>query len=172
MSDYRRVYIPGGCYFFTVVTYRRQAIFADGRNVARLRQAFKAVKAKRPFELTAAVVLPDHLHCIWQLPEGDANYSVRWQMIKTDFSRSMTTEVKADAAKTVWQPRFFEHCIRDEADFQRHLDYIHYNPVKHGLTDSPANWPHSSFRRFVAGGEYPLHWGNAGVPASADFDCE
>ncbi|TPQ28926.1 REP-associated tyrosine transposase [Methylomonas koyamae] len=172
MSDYRRVYIPGGCYFFTVVTYRRQPIFADERNVAWLRQAFKIVKAKRPFELTAAVVLPDHLHSIWQLPDGDADYSTRWQMVKTAFSRQLSAPVRSDGTKTVWQPRFFEHCIRDEADFHRHLDYIHYNPLKHGLADAPASWPHSSFLHFVARGWYPLNWGDGGIPASADFDRE
>lgn len=158
MSDYRRLYLPGATYFFTVVTYRREPIFADEQKVEWLRQAFQTVKAKRPFESLAAVVLPDHLHCIWRLPEGDSDFSTRWQMIKTAFSRRMPATI-GKGGKRIWQPRFFEHCIRDEDDFTNHLDYIHYNPVKHGLVASPAKWPHSSFRRFVASGRYPENWG-------------
>lgn len=172
MSDYRRLYVPGGTYFFTVVTYRRQPIFADGQKVEWLRQAFQTVKAKRPFDLLAAVVLPDHLHCILRLPENDRNFSSRWQMIKTAFSRHIPTQVRKDGAKTIWQPRFFEHCIRDEDDFRKHLDYIHYNPVKHGLADTPAAWPHSSFLRFVSKGWYPANWGVAAIVELEEWNCE
>ena len=94
MSDYRRVYIPGGTYFFTLVTYRRQPIFADGGRVEQLRQSFREVKAKRPFDLLAVVVLPDHLHCLWCLPEGDADFSTRWQMVKTSFSRRIPAKTR------------------------------------------------------------------------------
>lgn len=133
MSNYRRVYIPGGTYFFTVVSYRRQPLFAGDGRVEQLRQSFREVKAKRPFGLLAAVVLPDHLHCLWRLPEDDADYSTRWQMVKADFSRHIPAKIKKGGAKTILQPRFYDHCIRDESDFHKHLDYIHYNPVKHGL---------------------------------------
>ncbi|MCQ8103511.1 transposase [Methylomonas sp. SURF-2] len=128
-----------------------------------LRQAFREVKNKRPFDLLAAVVLPDHLHCIWRLPPDDADFSSRWQMVKTAFSRRISARVKADGAKTVWQPRFYEHCLRDESDFRRHLDYLHYNPVKHGLAHSPADWPHSSFKHFVNRGWYTHDWAAAGL---------
>ena len=116
----------------------------------KLRQSFLEVKAKRPFELLAAVVLPDHLHCLWCLPESDADFSTRWQMVKTSFSRRIPAQKRKDGAKSIWQPRFYDHCIRDESDFQKHLDYIHYNPVKHGLAYSPGEWPYSSFAHFVA----------------------
>ncbi|MEI8572813.1 transposase [Methylomonas sp. LW13] len=172
MSDYRRLYVPGGLYFFTVVAYRRQPIFADIQRVALLRQAFQEVKCKRPFDITAAVILPDHLHCLWLLPEGDFDYSTRWQMIKTAFSRRVSASVKKDGAKTIWQPRFFEHCIRDESDFNKHLDYIHYNPVKHGLALSPGEWPHSSFQRFVDAGFYPASWGCTLAADITDLGCE
>lgn len=159
MSDYRRVYISGGTYFFTVVTYQRQKLFSDNQNVEWLRQAFKTVKHKRPFEMPAVVVLPDHLHCLWSLPKGDADFSTRWQMIKTAFSRRISNGVRADGSKNIWQPRFYEHCIRDESDYDRNLDYIHFNSVKHGLVASPGEWTHSSFHRFVGKGWYSKNWG-------------
>lgn len=172
MSDYRRVYIPGGTYFFTLVTYRRQKIFADSSNVELLRKSFREVKAKRPFQLVAAVILPDHLHCLWCLPDADADFSSRWQMVKTGFSRRIPAQVRADDTKTIWQPRFYEHCLRDESDFQKHLDYIHYNPVKHGLVATPGEWPHSSFARFVAFGWYASDWGGAEPPDVMDLGHE
>ncbi len=159
MSNYRRLTIRGGTYFFTVVTYRRQPIFTDDARVELLRHAFREVKAKRPFDVVAAVILPNHLHCLWNLPEDDADFSTRWQMIKTSFSRRIPAKIRKDGSKTVWQPRFYEHCIRDERDFHNHLDYIHYNPVKHGLVSSPELWLYSSFKHFVALGYYPSGWG-------------
>lgn len=160
MSNYRRLYIPGGTYFFTLVGYRRQPIFADEQRVMLLRQAFREVKNKRPFELLAAVILPDHLHCLWSLPCGDADFSTRWQMVKTAFSRRVPAEVKINGSKMVWQPRFYEHCLRDDVDFHKHLDYIHFNPVKHGLAATPGEWPYSSFKRFVRLGWYEPNWGD------------
>ncbi len=109
MSDYRRLYIPGGSYFFTVVTYERQYLFTTAQRVKELRQAFSYVKMRRPFAIVAAVVLPDHLHCLWQLPDGDCDFSTRWQMIKTEFSRRIPSPAGKDGAKTIWQPRFWEH---------------------------------------------------------------
>jgi putative transposase len=172
MSDYRRVYIPGGTYFFTLVTYRRQPIFSYDGRVELLRRSFREVKSKRPFDLLAAVILPDHLHCLWCLPEGDADFSTRWQMVKTSFSRRIPAEIIKDGAKTIWQPRFFDHCIRDESDFHKHLDYIHYNPVKHGLVSSPGEWPYSSFARFVALGWYTSSWGDVVPPDVEDMEHE
>jgi putative transposase len=156
MSDYRRLYTPGGTYFFTVVTACRRPLFADPHNVQLLRHAFRYVRERRPFEIAAAVILPDHLHCLWRLPEGDEDFSTRWQMIKTAFSRRLPA---SGGAKVIWQPRFWEHLIRDEEDLRRHLDYIHFNPVKHGLVADPGAWEPSSFRRFVKTGWYAPGWG-------------
>ncbi len=164
MSDYRRAFIPGGVYFFTVVTYHRRPIFAVPENVTLLRAAFHHVMAHRPFIIDAIVVLPDHLHCIWRMPEGDVDFSGRWREIKKYVSKRIGADGKRSREKNVWQRRFWEHCIRNEEDSQRHMDYIHYNPVKHGLSSSPAQWPHSSFHKAVAAGWYDVNWGNVGQP--------
>jgi putative transposase len=159
MSDYRRCYLPGGCYFFTVVTYRRRPLFGRPERVELLREAMRDVKRRRPFEIQAMVVLPDHLHAVWQLPEGDADFSRRWRDIKHDVSARIDTPVNRRGEKEVWQRRFWEHAIRNEEDWRRHLDYVHYNPVKHGLVRAAGDWPYSSFRRAVAEGRYPPEWG-------------
>ena len=172
MGNYRRLYLPGGTYFFTVVTYQRKPYLANDTRINLLRHAFREVKAKRPFDFVAAVILPNHLHCLWNLPIDDADFSTRWQMIKTAFSRHIPVKVRKDGAKTVWQPRFYEHCIRDENDFHRHLDYIHYNPVKHGLVSAPIDWPYSSFKRFVALGWYEENWGEIAPPDVSDMEHE
>lgn len=168
MSDYRRVYIAGGAYFFTVVAHQRRPIFADVGNVDTLREAIRHVRARRPFDLTAIVVLPDHLHCIWRFGGSDVDFSTRWQMIKARFSRR-----SADLVKPVWQPRFWEHAIHDDDDLRQHLDYIHYNPVKHGYAHAPVDWPWSSFGKFVRKGWYERGWGAAGdVRAIRDLNLE
>lgn len=172
MSDYKRLYLPGGTYFFTLVTHHRRPFLAAPEVVGQLRKAARYVQGRRPFELLAAVILPDHLHWLWTLPPDDADYSVRIQMLKTAFSRAMPAPVRGSGYKTVWQPRFWEHCIRDEADFHRHLDYLHYNPVKHGLVNSPAAWPYGSFARYAAKGWYAEHWGMTEPPSIHQMDCE
>jgi putative transposase len=118
----------------------------------------------------AIVLLPDHLHTIWLMPTDDAKYSLRWSAIKGHFSRNwlaltgdespITPAQEREGRRGVWQPRFYEHLIRDETDLISHADYLHYNPVKHGLADRPVDWPWSSFRRFVAEGHYPPGWGD------------
>jgi len=118
------------------------------------------------------VILPDHLHCLWRLLEGDADYSTRWQMVKADFSRHVPAQTRKGGAKTVWQLRFYDHCIRNENDFHKHLDYIHYNPVKHGLASAPREWPHSSFERFVTLGWYPCNWGEMAPANIENIECE
>ncbi len=123
--------------------------------------------AQRPFQLEAIIILPDHLHCLWQLPEGDADYSNRWKMLKGYVMRHTR-----DLNGPVWQPRFWEHLIRDEDDRQRHMDYIHFNPVKHGLTNDPATWPASSFKRFQERGVYPSGWGMIEPPNIAAMQLE
>lgn len=164
---YRRAFIPGGSFFFTLVTERRRTLFNDENNVEILRQAFRNVKAKRPFYIDAMVVMPDHLHCIWTLPANDADFSTRWRLIKTWFSKHCPAEMRETPdsvgqhkkQQAVWQQRFWEHALRDEKDFAQHVEYIHYNPVKHGYVDAPEQWPFSSFHRYVQAGIYPPDWG-------------
>jgi len=174
MSCYRRNYEKGGIYFFTLVTYKRQKIFI-GHFIDLLRVSFKKTMAKTPFRIEAIVVLPDHMHCIWQLPEGDNDFSARWKGIKAEFSKRyqqkfggiklpVSASMKKKGEVGIWQRRFWEHTIRDEKDFRIHCDYIHYNPVKHGYARNPNQWPYSSFRLFVEAGVYDEVWGSMQEP--------
>jgi putative transposase len=165
--QYRRAFTPGATLFFTVVTHNRRPLLQSEDAVETLRAAFRAVRATRPFAIDAMVVLPDHVHSLWTLPTDDADFATRWRLIKTWFTKHSPVDQRgpqdtARAAKqgqAVWQHRYWEHRIRDEDDYARHVDYIHYNPVKHGWAKSPAEWPYSSFRRYVAAGTYPADWG-------------
>ncbi|MBT9311335.1 REP-associated tyrosine transposase [Leptothoe kymatousa] len=165
--QYRRAKTPGAIYFFTVVTYNRQHLFTTDDTIQLLRQAFYVIKQNHPFDIDAIILLPDHLHCIWTLPDGDADFSMRWRLIKAYFSRYCPEAYKCQRSlarlrkkeQAIWQRRFWEHQIRDERDFERHVDYIHYNPVKHQLVNAPKDWPYSSFRRFVVQGVYADDWG-------------
>ncbi len=168
MGNYRRLYVTGGCYFFTVVCWQRRPIFAIPENVAALKTAFRQVMRERPFSIDAIAILPDHLHCLWRLPEGDDDFSGRWREIKKTFTR----RVRRSEQERIWQPRFWEHWIRNEEDWRRHMDYIHYNPVKHGLAQAPRDWPFSSFRRAVEKGWYDEHWGESCPEDIADLDWE
>lgn len=164
---YRRINAPGGTFFFTQVTFERRRIFADEGAVEQLRQAFRYVMLRHPFTIEAAVVLPNHLHMIWRLPPSDSDYSSRWRLIKGhityhrkdggDMPATESRRLKGERA--VWQRRFWEHLIRDERDWQRHVEYIHYNPVKHGLVQAPVEWKYSSFHNHVKQGLYPADWG-------------
>jgi putative transposase len=140
--------------------------------VERLRNAARYTQQRRPFAFLAGVILPDHVHVIWHLPEQDADYSNRWKILKTAFSRQIPGTALPDGSRDLWQPRFWEHAIRDEADYQRHLDYIHYNPVKHGWAAAPRDWPQSSFQRYVRRGWYPQDWGLTEPNHLRDMDCE
>lgn len=166
MPNYRRLYVPGGTYFFTVVTHRRQPLFAEPANVQALRTAVRRVRDERPFQLAAAVVLPDHLHMIWTLPHGDSDYSRRLRLIKQRFTLTAPRRPVGPRSQ-LWQRRFREHLIRDENDLRRHLDYVHYNPVKHGLVQRPQEWPYSSLKRYEAAGLYESGWG-ACAPTEID----
>jgi putative transposase len=165
--NYRRSFASGGTFFFTLVTYDRRPILSSPETVDLLRNAFRYTMERMPFTMAACVILPDHLHCIWTLPAESGDFSTRWRLIKSHFTNhwAVTHETIAVASrtrkgeKTVWQRRFWEHRIRDEMDFNRHVEYIHYNPVKHGLASSPAEWPYSSFRKYVKDGIYPKDWG-------------
>ncbi len=168
---YRRVFISGASYFFTFVTHRRAAFFSDPVEIERYRHAVKKVQGERPFTLEAEVILPDHIHTLWTLPEGDADYPTRVRLIKAAFTRATVrqeiTRSESRSAKreqTVWQRRYWEHTIRDERDFQAHLDYIHINPVKHGLVAAAREWPHSTFHEWVERGVYDAWWGSGDMP--------
>ncbi|MCY1408675.1 REP-associated tyrosine transposase [compost metagenome] len=169
MPEYRRAAVSGGTYFFTVVTERRQHILTNPDIRQALRHAIQDVRKTRPFQIDAWVMLPDHLHAIWTLPDGDADFSNRWRLIKHHVSNAcgdryfrtdlMTSRRSAKRQSTLWQQRFWEHRIRNEQDFQQHFDYLHGNPLKHGLVCRVQDWPWSSFHRCVRQGIYPLDWG-------------
>ncbi len=155
MSNFKRLYLDGGCYFFTVVTHKRRRWLTTPEARHRLREAMTRVRVRYPLIVDAIVLLPDHLHCIWRLPEGDSDFSTRWRLIKHFVSTGPTLRAQAP----LWQPRFWEHAIRNEDDWRRHMDYIHFNPVKHGLAERPGDWPYSSFTRAVEKGLYEPGWG-------------
>ena len=169
MPEYRRSQLQGGTFFFTVVTFRRQPILTSTNARAILHSAWARVNERYPFITDAVCLLPDHIHCIWTLPEGDSNYSLRWGEIKKMFSKAYLKQIgtgekrnesrqkRGEAA--IWQRRFWEHTIRDLDDYHRHLDYIHYNPVKHGLVKNVSDWVWSSFHQFVKAGYYECDWG-------------
>ncbi len=155
--DYRRFHVPGATVFLTLVTHRRQPVLAHPSARTALRDAMKHVAARHPFKLAAFVVLPDHCHLLWHLPEDDGDFSRRVRLIKHHMAR------QAGLSNPLWQARFWDHLIRDETDFIRHLDYIHYNPVKHGHVERAWDWPDSSFRHFVTRGRYEPDWGVSGT---------
>jgi putative transposase len=163
MTRYRRNFVPGGTFFFTVnLADRRLCLLVE--HIELLRAAFRLVRARHAFTMPAVVVLPDHLHAIWSMPEGDADYATRWQLIKAAFSRAVprgefiSSSRAGKGERGIWQRRYWEHTIRDEEDFARHLDYIHINPVKHGFVTRVGEWKHSSFHQFVREGVYPADW--------------
>ena len=173
MSDYRRNYVPGGTFFFTVVTNGRRPILVS--DVARhaLRQAFREVRSRHPFSITAIVLLPDHLHTVWTLPPDFADYSLLWRQVKSRFTQlylqhggvesGVSTSRDLKGERGVWRRRFYEHTVRNEQDLKRCVDYIHINPLKHGLVERVQDWPWSSFHRYVPLGEYAPNWGNAPI---------
>jgi putative transposase len=163
MPDYRRARFDGSIYFFTVTLADRSSTLLVSE-VDRLRRAYRTVQEDHPFETMAICILPDHLHTIWSLPAGDADFSTRWNRIKSSFSRGLEAMPRspskiAKREKGIWQRRYWEHAIRDETDLERHVDYIQFNPVKHGYVTRAVDWPHSSFHRFVEQGTLPADWG-------------
>ena len=200
MPQYRRSRIEGGTYFFTVVTFERRRILTTEESRTLLRSAWLDVCQRFPFKTIAICLLPEHIHCIWSLPEGDANYSVRWKEIKRLFSKGWSQanqkmcvgnethgsgalgthptneEIRSDSRlkrgeAAIWQRRFWEHTIRDQDDLNRHIDYIHYNPLKHGLIDRVVDWPWSSFHRYVSAGNYEIDWGDLAAPNVIEMVC-
>jgi len=173
MTNYRRNFVSGGSFFFTVNLAERQVrLLTD--NIALLRSAFRYARARHPFTVDAIVVLPDHLHATWTLPEGDADYALRWRMIKASFSRSLPQGERVSESRAakgergIWQRRYWEHTLCDENDYVRHADYIHSNPVKHGHVRRVRDWPYSLFHRMGRLGVYPEDWaGDAGNDGGA-----
>jgi putative transposase len=171
---YRRARVPGGTYFFTVNLADRRTDFLV-RYIDDLRESLDKVKKAHPFALLSMAVMPEHLHSIWRLPEGDADYPARWGLIKAGFSRRLNaTEHVRLSRKTkrergIWQRRYWEHQIRDDADLARHIDYIHYNPVKHGLVERPVDWPHSTLHAYIKRGIVSADWGEDTVTETNSF---
>jgi putative transposase len=163
MTNYRRNFLSGGSFFSTVNLAERRLRLLTA-HIDLLRQAFRNVRRRHPFDIEAIVVLPDHLHAVWTLPEDDADFALRWRLIKTIFSRGLPAGERISASRAgkaergIWQRRYWEHTLRDEKDFARHVDYIHFNPVKHGHVKRVKDWPYSSFHRMVKLGIYPLDW--------------
>lgn len=185
MSRYRRLFISGGQFFFTLVTEHRRPILTSDLARRCLRNAITSVQIQWPFEMTAIVLMPDHLHTIWTMPPGDSNYSLRIMRIKALFTREFLLHNGNEAVtilskqrrgeRGVWQRRFWEHAIRNEHDFENHYHYLHYNPVKHAYVKCVRDWPYSSFHRNMKRGLYPEKWGymDYGKPSEViDLDCE
>jgi putative transposase len=165
MPDYRRHFVAGGTWFFTVnLADRSQALLTQ--HIGLLRDVVRQVRSRHSFLIDAMVVLPDHLHALWTLPQDDSDYPMRWRLIKSGFSRALPLAEIRSASRVghgergVWQRRYWEHAIRDETDFERHVDYIHYNPVKHGHAVSAHEWPYSSFHQYVRDGLLRKDWGS------------
>src|SRR4051812_21948277 len=163
MPQYRRAKISGFTFFFTVVLADRSSASVI-EQIDRLRMAYRLARERRPFETIAICILPDHIHAIWSLPEGDGDFSTRWSLIKSNFSRGLQDQPRSPSKivkreKGIWQRRFWEHAIRDDADLERHVDYIHFNLVKHGHMTPVVDWSHSSFHQYVARGELTADWG-------------
>lgn len=163
MPNFRRVWVPGGCFFFTVNLRDRSSDLLV-RHVDRLREAVRVVRHTHPFIIHGWVILPDHLHCVIELPPGDSDYATRWRLIKGTFSRGLPLSEPRSAShrrrgeRGIWQRRYWEHMIRDDADFSAYMDYVHINPVKHGLVQRVEEWPFSTFHGCVAKGVYPHDW--------------
>ena len=174
MPRYIRHFIPGATYFFTVtLADRASTLLVD--EIKRLRRAYATACAQHPFDTLAICVLPDHLHALWRLPPDDADAPLRWRLVKGAFSRECEASAIRPASqarrreKGIWQRRYWEHQIRDEADLARHVDYIHWNPVKHGLVRQVREWPFSSFHRWVQRGDLPQTWGLVEAESSGGF---
>ena len=162
--QYRRAKHKGGCYFFTVnLAERNRSLLTD--HVDELRLCMKKTQQKHPYFVEAIVILPDHLHAVWTLPPEDNDYATRWMLIKSAFSRGLPKDERINTSRLkkrergIWQRRYWEHLIRDDHDFARHIDYIHYNPVKHGYVNHPVDWQYSSIHRFIRRGILDKNWG-------------
>jgi putative transposase len=163
MSNYRRTWAPGATYFFTLaIADREQALLVE--HIGALRAAYAWTHRLHPFQTHAIVVLPDHLHAVWTLPDDTADFAIRWKLIKEGFSRHLPRIERRSSSRQhkgergIWQRRYWEHAIRDERDLAAHIDYVHINPVKHGHVQRAADWWDSSFHRFVRSGKLATDW--------------
>ncbi len=175
MPNFRRAYVAGGTWFFTVNLLQRKNNSLLIQEIELLRKVVKQVKKRYPFYINAWVVLPEHMHTIWTLPEGDSNFSLRWRLIKSSFStalpkiESISQVRQAAGERGIWQRNYWEHLIKNELDYQRHFDYVHVNPLKHGLVKRVIDWPYSTFHRCVKQGIYPNDWcGDSNVEIMGD----
>ena len=172
MPNYRRHHVAGGCYFFTINLLERHKNQLLIQHINILRQVVKQIRLKFPFHIDGWVVLPEHMHCIWTLPEGDDDYATRIRLIKTLFSKQIPKGERQSAVRQkrgergIWQRRYWEHVIRDDNDYERHMDYLHFNPVKHGHVRQVKDWPYSTFRDLVEQGIYPEDWAGSDVEMS------
>lgn len=163
--DYRRTWHKGGTYFFTVNCLQRKNNDCLVRHIDLLREVIAKVKQSHPFKIHAWVILPEHMHCVIELPENDADFATRWMLIKMLFSRGIPKQEKRSDVRIkrrergIWQRRYWEHLIKDEKDYKAHMDYVHINPVKHGLVKQVKDWPYSTFHKLVAQGIYVQDWG-------------
>ena len=167
MPNYQRAPVAGATYFFTLaLADRRSGLLVS--HIEALRLAYRRARDLHPFATVAICVMPDHLHAIWRLPQGDTDFALRWRVLKSGFSRQFAADSRRSPSKIrrrekgIWQRRYWEHQIRDAVDLQRHIDYIHYNPVKHGYAEQVRDWSFSSFHHYVALGHYPEDWGGKG----------
>ena len=173
MPNYRRAFVSGGCFFFTVnLLERRQTLLVD--QIAALREAPAVTRRSYPFTIDAFVALPDHLHAVWTLPPDDHDFSMRWRLIKSRFAKALPKQERLSAVRKargergIWQRRFWEHLIRDEVDYARHVEYCYINPLKHRLVARVCDWPHSSFHRDVRAGLFPPDWAGD-IEATGEF---
>jgi len=176
MPNYRRAWHQGGTYFFTVTLLERHGNDLLTRHIAHLREAVRLVRHKHPFVIHGWVVLPDHLHCVIELPPGDSDFSTRWRLIKMNFSKALPLTESRTAVRVrrgergIWQRRFWEHLIRDDADFAAHMDYVHSNPLKHGLVERVVDWPYSTFHHLMNEGVYPVGWAGEGSASPLTYN--
>ena len=179
MTHYRRTNQAGATYFFTVVAYRRRSFLCNDDVLKALRDAIDKTRTQYPFTIDAWVILPDHMHAIWTLPPDDADFANRWRLIKRYVTlvcgaslhepHLMTVSKTKHRESTLWQRRYWEHLIRDDSDYAKHMDYVHFNPVKHGLVNRAIDWPHSSFHRYVKQDVYATDWGLAAKVDADEF---
>ena len=167
MPDYRRNFIPGGSFFFTVNLLERRSDLLT-RHIELLRDSVRRVRRLHSFHIDAWVVLPEHMHCIWTMPPADADFALRWRLIKLIFSKALPKVERLSAVRLrrqergIWQRRYWEHTLRDEADFRAHVDYVHINPLKHGWVTAVSDWPYSTFHRYVSARVLPADWAGCG----------
>ncbi len=166
MSKYHRYYLPNSSVFITTVTRKREPIFETPANQELFLQVAENVKCLYPFDLDAYVIMPDHVHMLLSLLEGSSNFSVIIHSLKRNFSWEYKKLWNISGSVRIWQERFWDHLIRNETDYERHMDYIHYNPVKHGQVKSPSQWIYSSFNFWVNKEVYPMYWGDDQVPGN------